>query len=129
MAIVLRVSPCICNTSEAPISARMAARSGPRTTRYGRPSSKFAGADVPVISVTSSPWPDNHPASVSMNRSIPPTTGANRRAARSMRKDGLQPDREAAAGPMTRMDQLMWIPEIARETMSRWISEVPSKIV
>ena len=27
------------------------------------------------------------------------------------------------------VDQLMWIPEIAREITSRWISEVPSKMV
>ena len=27
------------------------------------------------------------------------------------------------------VDQLMWMPEIAREITSRWISEVPSKIV
>ncbi len=27
------------------------------------------------------------------------------------------------------LDYLMWTPEIARAMMSRWISEVPSKIV
>jgi hypothetical protein len=32
-------------------------------------------------------------------------------------------------GLLFRAAQLMWIPEMAREITSRWISDVPSKIV
>jgi hypothetical protein len=43
-------------------------------------------------------------------------------------KASSKPKKEVAPAAL-RKDQLMWIPEIAREITSRCTSEVPSKIV
>jgi hypothetical protein len=41
----------------------------------------------------------------------------------------VQAARRSVGTPLSPVNQLMWIPEIAREITRRWISEVPSKMV